>query len=92
MHFCDQSWPSHPADSVKRVKQNFSALQELRSLKDRIMDLKWKLPSDVRLSVELGQEFFQSTFLIATKIIGKEILVRFWLCHLLSILFIFRAP
>lgn len=51
------------------------SLQELRALKDRIMDLKWKLdPTGVVLSVELGQELFQSTFLIATKIIGKKIL------------------
>jgi len=48
------------------------SLSEVRALKDFIMDLRRKLPADTVLSVEIGQELFQSTALIATKIIGMD--------------------
>jgi len=49
------------------------SLSEVRALKDQIMNLRRKLPAEILLSVELGQEIFHSTSLIATKIIGTEI-------------------
>jgi len=44
-------------------------LTEIRALKNSFMELKRNLPADTVLNVELGQELFQSTSLIATKII-----------------------
>jgi len=48
------------------------SLSEIRALKDVITDLRRQLPPDTVFSVELGQDIFQSTSLIATKIIGTD--------------------
>ena len=47
-------------------------MSEILALKDVIMELRRQLPADVVFSVELGQELFQSTSLIATKIISID--------------------
>lgn len=47
-------------------------LTEIRALKNSIIELKRNLPADTVLNVELGQELFQSTSLIATKIIRTK--------------------
>lgn len=49
-----------------------TSMQDIPVLRDSILSLKDSLPLDTTLHIELGQEVFQSTTLIATRILCRE--------------------
>ena len=49
----------------------------INSLKDSIRVLNETLPGDITLTIELAQEIVESAVIVATKITGKSLQVRF---------------